>query len=77
MNKKQIISKVEEILHKKYDAGGIDSELVEDCINNTLEAISYSPSCTELLFTTDEIVDKIHEQTVLDGETFRDYFNKK
>ena len=48
MNKRQIISKVEELLHKKYNAGSIDSELVEDCINSTLEAINYSQCSTEL-----------------------------
>ena len=31
----------------------------------------------QLLFSTDEIVSKINEQTVLDGETFRVYFCEK
>ena len=61
MNKNQIINKVEEILHKKYDAGSIDSELVESCINSTLEVINYSQCCTELkdkeAMTFDEWVD--------------------
>ena len=48
MEKNEIISRVEEILHNKYDAGGIDSELVEDCVDSTLEAINYTHSCTEL-----------------------------
>ena len=45
MEKNEIISRVEEILHNKYDAGGIDSELVEDCVDSTLEAINYTHSC--------------------------------
>ena len=48
MEKNEIISRVEEILHNKYDAGGIDSELVEDCVDSTLAAINYTHSCTEL-----------------------------
>ena len=31
----------------------------------------------QLLFSADEIVSKINEQTVLDGETFRVYFCEK
>ena len=45
MEKNEIISRVEEILHNKYDAGGIDSELVEDCVDSTLVAINYTHSC--------------------------------
>ena len=48
MEKNEIISRVEEILHNKYDAGGIDSELVEDCVDSTLAAINYTHCCTEL-----------------------------
>ena len=44
MKKNEIISRVEEFLHNKYDAGGIDSELVEDCVDSTLEAINYTHS---------------------------------
>ena len=45
MEKNEIISRVEEFLHNKYDAGGIDCELVEDCVDSTLEAINYTHSC--------------------------------
>ena len=45
MEKNEIISRVEEFLHNKYDAGGIDSELVEDCVDSTLAAINYTHSC--------------------------------
>ena len=31
----------------------------------------------QLLFTQEEIVARINEQTVLNGETFRNYFDKK
>jgi len=45
------------------------------------EAINYTHSCEsdseQLLFTQEEIVARINEQTVLDGETFRNYFDKK
>ena len=43
--------------------------------------IKIIPCCKKdselLLFSSDEIVSKINEQTVLDGETFRDYFREK
>ena len=48
MEKNEIISRVEEFLHNKYDAGGIDSELVEDCVDSTLAAINYTHSCETL-----------------------------
>ena len=45
------------------------------------KAMDYIPCCKSdselLLFSADEIVDKINEQTVLDGETFRVYFREK
>jgi hypothetical protein len=50
-------------------------------VNKQEEAINYTPCCKSdselLLFSTDEIVSKINEQTVLDGETFRVYFCEK
>ena len=46
-----------------------------------VEAINYTHSCEsdseQLLFTQEEIVARINEQTVLDGESFRNYFDKK
>ena len=45
------------------------------------KAMDYTHSCKsdseQLLFSADEIVSKINEQTVLDGETFRVYFCEK
>jgi len=45
------------------------------------EAITFTRCCEsdseQLLFTQEEIVARINEQTVLDGETFRNYFDKK
>ena len=61
MKKNEIISRVEEFLHNKYDAGGIDSELVEDCVDSTLAAINYTHSCTEL--KTFDIHECINEVT--------------
>ena len=44
-------------------------------------AINYTPCCEsdseQLLFTQEEIVARINEQTVFNGETFRNYFGKK
>ena len=52
-----------------------------DCIVQLEAAINYTHSCKSdselLLFSADEIVSKINEQTVLDGETFRVYFCEK
>ena len=63
------------------------SELTQDehfevrSLEKKLEAINYTHCCKsdseQLLFSADEIVSKINEQTVLDGETFRNYFDKK
>jgi hypothetical protein len=52
-----------------------------DFINKREEAITVTRCCEsdseQLLFSADEIVSKINEQTVLDGETFRVYFCEK
>tara|TARA_R110000851_G_scaffold283628_1_gene437188 strand:+ start:303 stop:536 length:234 start_codon:yes stop_codon:yes gene_type:complete len=56
---------------------GRDGRLYKAIIDAMEEAINYTHCSTELLFTTDEIIDRINEQTVLDGETFRNYFDKK
>lgn len=41
------------------------------------QAQSEQLMCNESLFTVDQIIDVINEHTVLDGENFRDYFDKK
>ena len=55
-----------------------DLKVVADEIKT---AINYTHSCEsdseQLLFTQEEIVARINEQTVLDGESFRNYFDKK
>ena len=55
----------------------LDYYVAEKQVNN----INYTHSCKSdselLLFSADEIVSKINEQTVLDGETFRVYFCEK
>jgi uncharacterized protein with PIN domain len=55
-----------------------DLQVVADEIKT---AINYTRCCKSdselLLFSADEIVSKINEQTVLDGETFRVYFCEK
>ena len=52
-----------------------------DFLEKKLAAINYTRCCKSdselLLFSADEIVSKINEQTVLDGETFRVYFCEK
>jgi len=61
----------------------LDSEIqnIENLIDKDLKAITVTHCCKSdselLLFSADEIVDKINEQTVLDGETFRVYFREK
>jgi hypothetical protein len=56
-------------------------DLQEFCKHLQTEAINYTRCCKSdselLLFSADEIVSKINEQTVLDGETFRVYFREK
>lgn len=63
-----------------------DGQTLQEWIDNAFvekqeEAINYTHSCKSdselLLFSADEIVSKINEQTVLDGETFRVYFCEK
>ena len=50
MNKKEIISKVKFRLLQKYTAKNLlpSEEIINDCIDNTLKAINYTHSCTEL-----------------------------
>lgn len=56
-------------------------ELAHNLLDEYLKAINYTRCCEsdseQLLFSADEIVSKINEQTVLDGETFRVYFREK
>ena len=56
-------------------------EMVENFIDKRYKAINYTHCCKsdseQSLFSADEIVSKINEQTVLDGETFRVYFCEK
>lgn len=65
---------------------GIDQKQISQdwgilLLDNLEEAINYTRCCKSdnelLLFSADEIVSKINEQTVLDGETFRVYFCEK
>lgn len=44
----EIISKVKFALLEKYTAGSLDDELINDCINSTLDAINYNRCCTKL-----------------------------
>ena len=76
----------EVIKHLEFILDITESDLTEDIeklkiVNKHLEAINYTHSCKsdseQLLFSADEIVSKINEQTVLDGETFRVYFCEK
>ena len=85
--------KMEEILNgikqikTRVDSGTITTvngteTLLSKQLESMLEkAINYTHSCKSdselLLFSADEIVSKINEQTVLDGETFRVYFCEK
>ena len=81
------MTKAEEILRKEitlFEWGKKnDKQLItyEDALKAVNEAINYTHSCKSdselLLFSADEIVSKINEQTVLDGETFRVYFCEK
>ena len=50
MNKKEIISKVKFRLLEKYTAKNLlpSEEIINDCIDKTLEAINYTRCCTEL-----------------------------
>ena len=52
----------------------VDTEIIVKKL--TLTDVVKSDS-EQLLFGADEIVSKINEQTVLDGETFRVYFCEK
>ena len=54
----------------------IEFSLLHDLLQLTLTDVVKSDS-EQLLFSADEIVSKINEQTVLDGETFRVYFCEK
>ena len=78
MNKKAIIEKIVNDLPLSSELGELTNDewygWFEECWD---KAINYSQCSTELLFNTNEIVDRINEQTVLDGETFRNYFDKK
>jgi hypothetical protein len=81
---KQIINELSKEVTELKDRGeiGLFAELkLHYIINKLKEAINYTHCCKsdseQLLFSTDEIVSKINEQTVLDGETFRVYFREK
>jgi hypothetical protein len=73
MEKNEIISRVEENLHNKYGAGGIDSELVEDCVDSTLEAINYTHSCTQLKVANTDRINKLNDalKNIEEDEDFR------
>jgi hypothetical protein len=74
MEKNEIISRVEENLHNKYGAGGIDSELVEDCVDSTLEAINYTHSCksdSELFFCCKQAIDQRCSEQCLGCYTYK------
>jgi hypothetical protein len=81
------MKKSEEILEKHIVLNdcigylGSDGRLYKAIIDALNEAINYTRCCKSdselLLFSADEIVSKINEQTVLDGETFRVYFCEK
>ena len=81
------MTKEEEILKKEitiFEWGKEnDKKLIpyEDALKAVKKAINYTHCCKsdseQLLFSADEIVSKINEQTVLDGETFRVYFCEK
>jgi hypothetical protein len=74
---------IEELQEFKDDNLLLTKDLEERLIEfkNIKAAINYTHSCKSdselLLFSADEIVSKINEQTVLDGETFRVYFCEK
>ena len=55
-----------------------DAFIYKLAIEKAIKVIQCCKSDSELLlFSADEIVSKINEQTVLDGETFRVYFCEK
>ena len=56
---------------KEHGLGDSDAALTKWRIERDLK------KAEQLLFSVDEIVNKINEQTVLDGETFRVYFCEK
>jgi hypothetical protein len=56
---------------KEHGLGDSDAALTKWRIERDLK------KAEQLLFSVDEIVNKINEQTVLDGETFRVYFREK
>jgi hypothetical protein len=65
----------------EYNCPFFKSEDIVNIANELEQAISVTRCCKSdselLLFSADEIVSKINEQTVLDGETFRVYFCEK
>ena len=73
----QLLNKVELAVGETVMSKKIKEHINELILDVKNEAINYTRCSTELLFTTDEIIDRINEQTVLDGETFRNYFDKK
>jgi uncharacterized protein with PIN domain len=79
--KNEILAEIKFTLIKKHNIDALDDALINDCVEMTLKAINYTRCCKSdselLLFSADEIVSKINEQTVLDGETFRVYFCEK
>ena len=78
------IKLLEEIIQSCTDKYGDNRNEIAKALfllNEIKAAINYTHSCKsdseQLLFSADEIVSKINEQTVFDGETFRVYFCEK
>jgi hypothetical protein len=85
MKKIDLVKLVKEVDKEEMIEGGVHKIFALTCLYKFIEmqeaAINYTHSCKsdseQLLFSADEIVSKINEQTVLDGETFRVYFCEK
>ena len=76
------VNRLEDYLINESEISLVDIQKISTYLTNIREAaINYTHSCKSdselLLFSADEIVSKINEQTVLDGETFRVYFREK
>ena len=63
---------LEKVQRGAYNKGVKDTEAKQLILSGVVKSDS-----EQLLFSADEIVSKINEQTVLDGETFRVYFCEK
>ena len=84
MTDKKKLEAIEEAFNYYQDRTSLtrlEEKELTDFVYELKEAINYTHSCKsdseQLLFSADEIVSKINEQTVLDGETFRVYFCEK